>query len=85
MEPIAGLKLVKQARTGDELEYGAGLCLQEGIVMEEFRQLVHTYYEGIFIKIRTSKWTTEPIALLRGYSKDAHRLLIIMKSGFCLP
>ena len=32
----------------------------------EFRQFVHAYYEGIYIKIRTSKWTTEPVALLIG-------------------
>ena len=33
---------------------------------EEFRQFVHAYYEGISIRVRTSKWTTEPIALLKG-------------------
>ena len=32
----------------------------------EFRQFIHAYYEGIYIKIRTSKWTTEPVALLTG-------------------
>ena len=32
----------------------------------EFRQFVHAYYEGIYIKIRTSKWTAEPVALLLG-------------------
>ena len=31
-----------------------------------FRQFVHAYYEGIYIKIRTSKWTTESVALLIG-------------------
>ena len=32
----------------------------------EFRQFVHSYYEGLYIKVRTSKWTAEPVALLIG-------------------
>ena len=32
----------------------------------EFRQFIHAYYEGIYIKIRTNKWTTEPVAFLIG-------------------
>ena len=32
----------------------------------EFRQFVHAYYEGLYIKVRTSKWTAEPVALLIG-------------------
>ena len=34
--------------------------------LEEFRQFVYAYYEGIYIKIRTRKWITEPVALLMG-------------------
>ena len=32
----------------------------------EFRQFVHAYYEGLYIKIKTKEWITEPIALLMG-------------------
>ena len=32
----------------------------------QFRQFVQSYYEGLYIKVRTSKWTTEPVALLMG-------------------
>ena len=31
-----------------------------------FRELVHDYYDGLCIKIRTKKWTTEPISVLKG-------------------
>ena len=31
-----------------------------------FKEFVHAYYEGIYVKIRTTKWTTEPVALLKG-------------------
>ena len=33
---------------------------------EDLRNFVHDYYEGLSIKIRTSMWTTEPVALLMG-------------------
>ena len=32
----------------------------------EIRKFVHNYYEGLHIKVRTSKWITEPVALLMG-------------------
>ena len=32
----------------------------------EFRSFVYDYYEGLYIKVRTSKWITEPVALLMG-------------------
>ena len=31
-----------------------------------FRKLVHDYYEGLCIKIRTKKWASEPISVLKG-------------------
>ena len=32
----------------------------------EFRQFVHSYYEGLLIRVRTRSWTTEPVPLLMG-------------------
>ena len=32
----------------------------------EIRKFVYDYYEGLYIKVRTSKWITEPVALLMG-------------------
>ena len=32
----------------------------------EIREFVYDYYEGLYIKVRTNKWITEPIALLMG-------------------
>ena len=32
----------------------------------EIKSFVYDYYEGLYIKVRTSKWITEPVALLMG-------------------